>query len=211
MAKKGFIYNDVEFDDIVNDVHGKWTTICRNCVATYGFDRNIISDCAAPDEICGVKNCNNRSDYYIDFGKKPTATKSIKPKTQHINVATPSIYISSSKHFNGLVSNMSTNKVNSVAYNETDAYVIITKDAVTPDIKIDEDTVETLVRARMRKKQIEAVIAYCETTKNIKTSILYDTRTLMAIVEQLPVDAIAKDEQIAHICNTMPCVQKYIK
>ncbi len=211
MGKKAFTFNGVEFDDIVNDIHGRWATICRHCVTKHKFDRTHIDECAAVDEICGVKGCSNVADYYIEFGKEDPPDTKPAAKLKHINIVTPTINISNNKHFNVLVSSSTENKVNSVSYNNSNSYVIITKDAVTPDIIIDEKAVDALIRARTRKLQMESVIEYCEmNTHIISPLILRDTRTLTAIVEAMPIDIKIDMDQIGHICETMPCVQRYL-
>lgn len=57
------------FDDVVNGDEGKWSQICSECAHKFRLTDNSfnISDIPTDSSICGVKDCNNIAEYYIDF------------------------------------------------------------------------------------------------------------------------------------------------
>lgn len=57
------------FDDITVNAEGQWSQICESCRDRYNLvDNNTYSiDYNSGHGICGVKNCENESDHYIDF------------------------------------------------------------------------------------------------------------------------------------------------
>ena len=63
----------VEFDDATHDLddHDKkkviniWSQICNHCVREFQFDTENLDECSG-EPICGVANCENVADYYID-------------------------------------------------------------------------------------------------------------------------------------------------
>lgn len=67
-----FSFNEIVFDDITEDVYGKWSQICQECVDKYQIDIRHL-DINAGTGICGVEWCNNESDHYIDFPDMLTA------------------------------------------------------------------------------------------------------------------------------------------
>ena len=66
---KTYNYKGIVFDDVVKDQDGHlWSQICLKCVEKYNLEikKDCLSD-AAGFAICGVKDCNNENEYYIDF------------------------------------------------------------------------------------------------------------------------------------------------
>ena len=59
----------LEFDDIVEDANGLWSTICQECVDRFSLDINdyVKLNPVAGNEICDIKGCQNEAKYYIDF------------------------------------------------------------------------------------------------------------------------------------------------
>jgi len=59
-------YLEVEFDDFVMDDIGTWSQICTNCLKKftqfYAWDEQPLAGI-----ICGIKECNNEAEYYLDF------------------------------------------------------------------------------------------------------------------------------------------------
>ena len=69
-------YNDVLFDDYVEDYKGGratgvWTQICQHCVLTRSIPLSALERWKGSG-ICGVKGCNNESDHYLDFPQGAT-------------------------------------------------------------------------------------------------------------------------------------------
>jgi len=63
------IFDGVEFDDYVDDGcdGGKWSQVCKKHSEKWGGKENkILHECAGTP-ICGVKGCNKKAKYYIDF------------------------------------------------------------------------------------------------------------------------------------------------
>ena len=61
MLKNG----SVVFDDFTCDKYGCWSQICQHCVDKHKINYNILADDG--HGICGVSDCENQADYYIDF------------------------------------------------------------------------------------------------------------------------------------------------
>ena len=59
-------YKNIIFDDFVADEIGTWSQICQSCKDKY-FDGELTSEIPIEGLICGVKNCNNEADFYLDF------------------------------------------------------------------------------------------------------------------------------------------------
>jgi hypothetical protein len=61
-----YVKNGVEFDDATYDpeIENTWSQICPYCVEKFNFDADALDE--AGSGICGVVNCNNEADYYID-------------------------------------------------------------------------------------------------------------------------------------------------
>ena len=53
------------FDDVVVEDKGVWTQMCRQCANELG-ESYFWDDIPIDDLICGVKNCQNKADYYMD-------------------------------------------------------------------------------------------------------------------------------------------------
>jgi hypothetical protein len=60
------IYKHTYFDDFVIDEYGIWSQICSKCVEKH-FKNHRVADIAMGGLICGVENCENEADFYIDF------------------------------------------------------------------------------------------------------------------------------------------------
>ena len=57
--------NKTLFDDMVTDEYGTWTQVCKNCAEKHNFTGRL---CDIPGVcICGVVDCENDADYYLDF------------------------------------------------------------------------------------------------------------------------------------------------
>ena len=53
------------FDDVVVEDKGVWTQMCRQCANELG-ESCFWDDIPIDYLICGVKNCQNKADYYMD-------------------------------------------------------------------------------------------------------------------------------------------------
>jgi len=59
-----------KFDDVTTDDDGhKWSQICNACTTTLGIEDNLL-DLNVGHGICGVEECDNESNHYIDFPNK---------------------------------------------------------------------------------------------------------------------------------------------
>lgn len=61
------ITDGLEFDDVTKDADGNyWSQICTQCTQKHGNTLTAnIQDSAMG--ICGVKDCDNEAEEYIDF------------------------------------------------------------------------------------------------------------------------------------------------
>lgn len=55
------------FDDITEDNDGAWSQICSHCVNEMIIPPDLLHDIPLDGLICGVKDCENEAEYYIDF------------------------------------------------------------------------------------------------------------------------------------------------
>lgn len=67
-------YLNVFFDDFVVENEGKWSQICDRCLSEH-FSNHRVSDIPITNLICGVKECLNEADYYLDFSCETTGTE----------------------------------------------------------------------------------------------------------------------------------------
>ena len=64
--QESYNYNGIEFDDWVDGEYNVWSQICEECRSRYSISNDMI-DWENGGGICGIKNCENEADYYIDF------------------------------------------------------------------------------------------------------------------------------------------------
>ena len=58
-------WKNVIFDDFTEDEEGfVWSQLCKTCNERHTFDDNMVTD--GGQGICGIKGCENESDYYVD-------------------------------------------------------------------------------------------------------------------------------------------------
>ena len=58
----------VEFEDVVTDDDGhQWSQLCERCKEKLNGRAHFIISNAPDNGICGVDQCENDADYYIDF------------------------------------------------------------------------------------------------------------------------------------------------
>lgn len=62
-------YQEIDFDDVVVDDNGKWTQVCSEC-AEKSFKNEVWDEVPTNGFNCGVENCNNQAQYYLDFNDK---------------------------------------------------------------------------------------------------------------------------------------------
>lgn len=62
-------YQETSFDDVVVDDKGNWTQVCSEC-AEKAFKSEVWDEVPINGLICGVENCNNQAQYYLDFNDK---------------------------------------------------------------------------------------------------------------------------------------------
>jgi len=60
-------FQNIIFDDFVEDQYSNWTQICQNCILKYTIQQYVRDTVPVEGIICGVKNCYNEADYYLDF------------------------------------------------------------------------------------------------------------------------------------------------
>lgn len=60
------IYQLIFFDDFVKEEGGIWSQICSNCHDKHLKNHTVI-EIPINNLVCGVKNCLNEADFYIDF------------------------------------------------------------------------------------------------------------------------------------------------
>lgn len=59
-------YKDIQFDDFVNESDGNWSQVCKTCASTY-FKNEKLDEVPITCLICGVQDCDNEAEFYIDF------------------------------------------------------------------------------------------------------------------------------------------------
>ena len=59
-------YNEVIFDDVVIEKNNKWSQVCDSCAKKY-FNDEVWDEIPAEGFTCGIENCNNEAEYYLDF------------------------------------------------------------------------------------------------------------------------------------------------
>jgi hypothetical protein len=62
---KTLTFLDINFDDHVKEKNNRWSQICEQCKSLHYRLAPFVSD--GGTGICGIEDCNNESDYYIDF------------------------------------------------------------------------------------------------------------------------------------------------
>jgi hypothetical protein len=60
------IYQSLKFDDVVKDEHGIWSQICIHCQKKY-FSKHKKHETPVSNLTCGIEQCSNEADFYIDF------------------------------------------------------------------------------------------------------------------------------------------------
>jgi hypothetical protein len=61
--RKLFEFIEEKIDSECND----WSTICEDCVNKHSIDRKHLDEAGHMYGQCGIKGCQNDSDFYIDF------------------------------------------------------------------------------------------------------------------------------------------------
>lgn len=74
---KGIIFDDVELGidtakrlhsvSDATDEYNDWSQVCLHCVNKHNIPIELLD--SAGSGICGIKGCENESDFYIDFSE----------------------------------------------------------------------------------------------------------------------------------------------
>jgi hypothetical protein len=84
VGMSSYTYKGITFDDFTSAKDSSselpYSQICKKCVSKFAGISNCISD-SPSTSICGVRGCDNESDYYIDFIPTTEAGYVIEPIT----------------------------------------------------------------------------------------------------------------------------------
>ena len=61
------MYDDVSTSYDENKVAYKWSQICEHCREKQNLDDSKLSPTPCDDIICGIKDCFNIAEYYVDL------------------------------------------------------------------------------------------------------------------------------------------------
>lgn len=71
-------YKNINFDDFTES-EGVWSQICQSCTTRFNIEASVLDENSGHG-ICGVENCSNEADHYIDFPTVPDFLQNPKQK-----------------------------------------------------------------------------------------------------------------------------------